>query len=490
MRLYVDWNGDLDWLDTGEDVTADVQDVSWQRGRDVASQLTGRSTAGKLSARLKDATGKYASFNAASPLYGMLLPGRKVQLRDDSANPQWTGYLERIEPVPSIDGLQMATLTAFGPLGLPTKKVETAMLATVRTDQVIGSVLDAAAWPAGDRSLDVGLTTLGRWWCYDKGMIEASREAERAEAGFILEMKDGKIAFENRQHRLVTPHTVSQATFSDTAGGLSYSVIRQIDPLAFVFNRFLASARRHSVGSLAVLWTHPETGADSPKIERDGQSRIFVAVNTNGVNAWTTPVATTDFLANSQADGLGTNLTGSITVGVVKRAVTMAVTLTNTHPTLDAYVTFLQARGTPLAELDMAQVTAEDAPSQTAYGVREFPSPPEWLPDTEEAQDWALLNLSIFKDPIPFLEMTFPAHRDAAHLTQALNRDVGDRITLVAGTGALLGINGDFFIEAINQRVNLEGEHLVAFLLSDAEKYSDFWVLGISALGTQTRLSY
>ncbi len=490
MRLYVDWNNDGDFLDANEDVTADVQEVNWQRGRDMASQLTGRSIAGKLSATLKDQTGKYASFNTASPLLGLILPGRKVQLRDNSANPQWTGYLDRIEPAPALGDIQRAVLTAFGPLGLPAKRLETAMLASVRTDQAATAILDATGWPAGDRELDTGETILTRWWAYDMEVIEALREVERTEAGFIMETKGGKIKFENRYHRLISPHTVSQATFTDAGGGLGYSGLVQIDPLPFIFNIFSASARKFTVGSLAVLWTHPETGSDSPLIERNGASRDFFAVYDSGVDAWTTPVATTDFLANSQSGGGGTNLTAYITVGTDKKAATMKITLTNTHPTLDAYITFLRARGTPVTDADLAMVTEKDSASQGKYGERTFPVPPEWLPSTQEALDWARFHLGISKDSVPFLEMAFPAHRNATHLAQALNRDIGERITLVATTNALLGINRDFFIEAIVQSVNLEGEHVCTFLLSDAAKYSDFWVLDVSKLDLNTRLAY
>ena len=49
-QLLVDWNNDGDFLDTGEDVSARVARLEWQRGRDNASTLTGRSISGKLTA--------------------------------------------------------------------------------------------------------------------------------------------------------------------------------------------------------------------------------------------------------------------------------------------------------------------------------------------------------------------------------------------------------------------------------------------------------
>ena len=37
--LAIDWNGDGDFSDSGEDVTARTLSVEWKRGNDYASQL-------------------------------------------------------------------------------------------------------------------------------------------------------------------------------------------------------------------------------------------------------------------------------------------------------------------------------------------------------------------------------------------------------------------------------------------------------------------
>ena len=511
--LLVDWNNDGDFGDASEDVTTDVLELQWERGRDVASQLTGRYISGQLEAILKDITGKYASFNSASPLYGNILPGRKVQVQAGSGSfpydfpiqfndgVKWTGFLDSIEPQPTVQGWQTARLIAFGPLGARSdRKVSVAMQTAITTSAAITVILDEIGWPAGDRSLDTGKTTLTRWWVDREQFLGALREVEATESGFILETKDGKIAFENRHHRLAAPHITSQATFSDApAAALSYrDPIRQIDSLPFLFNIFEAQVRLFAVGTLAVLWTHPETGASSPLVTRNGGSITLWANYPNpdsatdafAVNAWTTPVATTDYLANSASDGGGTNLTSSIAIVATKFAKAMKLVITNNHATLDAYMTFLQARGTPVTQADPVRIVGEDATSQTTYGERTSPISPEWLPDTSEAQEWADFHLGIYKDPIPFMEISIIGNKSAAYLSEALNRDIGDRITLVANTRAKLGINRDFFIEAERHRVTPGPFHEVTWLLSDAEQFSDWWVLDTSALDTQTRLAY
>ena len=79
--VSIDWNNNGVWTDAGDDITARVLSLEWSRGRDYASQLTGRSTAGSLMIRLDNRSGDYSSFNAASPLAGNILPGRKVRIQ-------------------------------------------------------------------------------------------------------------------------------------------------------------------------------------------------------------------------------------------------------------------------------------------------------------------------------------------------------------------------------------------------------------------------
>jgi hypothetical protein len=86
----------------------------------------------------------------------------------------------------------------------------------------------------------------------------------------------------------------------------------------------------------------------------------------------------------------------------------------------------------------------------------------------------------------------YQANMDDAHMQQAVNRDVSDRITVVANgtgvSGARLGISGDFYIEAEEHHYDLGG-HFVTYDLSDAGLDGGYWSLGYSALGIDTRLA-
>ena len=501
-KLEVDWNNNGVFTDTGEDVSSRVATLEWRRGRDFASQLTGRSIAGKLVAMLDNASQDYCSFNTSSPLSPNVLPGRKVQLSLNGAV-KWTGFLERINPIPSLRGSKRAKLVAWGPLGyLNQEFVELAMQTNIKTGAAINAVLDEVGWPAGDRDIDTSLTTMTRFWLDRQPTLAGLRIIERTENGFLRETKDGKIRFEDRQRRLKSPHTVSQATFSDANGAaLGYSDPFQLDPLEFIFNEFSVDVQLYTVGALGVLWTLPESSSSSPAnspLIASGETRTFYArypthaspVEAFAVDAWTTPVATTDYLGNTRSDGTGLDRTSDLALVVAKKATTMQIDVSN-NGTGAVFLTKLQARGTRVDRDDPVKIASIDTASQTLYGQRHFPLIEHFIPDTGEAQEWCDYNGSIYASPIPILEIKVHANIDQNHLDEILNRDISDRITLVAnGVGTGLGINEEFVIESEHHIVDEKQVHTAIYKLSPARGFSGFWILGTSQLTSESVLAY
>ena len=508
--VLVDWNNDGDFTDSGDDITSEVLDMTWERGRDYASALEGRSIAGKLTATLDNTDGKYSPSNASSSLTGNILPGRKVKVTAGSGSfpytfpiafndgVRWQGYLDRILPAPAVVGLKTCTLTAFGVLGyLNQFEADVATQTNRRTDQAIGDVLDAVGLTsADDRDLDTGKTTISRYWSSGKKTIDALRLVEEAEAGFIKESKTAQVVFENRTHRLTeTASTTSQATVSDADGATyTFNQIDQVDPLSTIVNHVEATARTFDTASVANLWTHPETGSASPTLA-PGESKTFEAVypnpdaanNAMQVNAWTTPAATTDYLANTSSDGSGTNKTSDITVAQTKTGEKMAMTFTNSATGSDVFMTQIRARGTAVTTKNPCIVRAIDTTSQTAYGERKYTAKTKFIPTTSEAQDWCDYQMSIYGSPVEILTITIPTSA-SNNLGQVLSRDISDRITVTANNDSKLGINADFFIESeIHSVTNGGTQHSTQWTLSPASGgYSQFWVLGTGVLGTST----
>lgn len=82
--VEVDWDGDGDFDQPEEDITAYVLSAETFTGRDWPSQLTGKAGPGRFSGMLNNADDRFSYFNAASPLNqgaNSLRTGRKIRVR-------------------------------------------------------------------------------------------------------------------------------------------------------------------------------------------------------------------------------------------------------------------------------------------------------------------------------------------------------------------------------------------------------------------------
>ena len=498
-KVEVSWVGGTAFTGANDDVTGYVTFMEWRRGRQFASQLLGKAIAGQAFVHLNNAGGTFSTQLATGPLYGSLLPGRAVRISTTApvSTVLWRGVVDVIENKISVQGDHKAVLKCVGPLAfVDEREVRIAAQVDKLTGTIIGTLLDDANWPAGDRAIDAGQTTVTHYWVQDKPAIDAMREIEATEGGYVGESKDGKIVFEDRDHRLAGTHTVSQGTFTDSpTSTLFFNDLTQDDPLRAVRNTFEAETKRFVTAATGtVIWTLPQTGTASPLIQYGGGTLNVEAQYPNasstigGVSI--ASYGTQTFAVNTQAGGGGTNITGSCVGSIVATAAqSITLKLTNTG-TQNGYVTLWSVFGTPIIAQDRTTVRVEDSASQTSFGRRTFKNPAEYIPNVQEATDWGLFQVSIYKDALQILRMTFNANRDGSHMAHALNRDVSDLITVQATSRSSLGISNVFFIEAENHQVMDDKVHWVTWDLSPATGYGGFWVLNTSDLGTRTRLGY
>lgn len=492
--LEIDWNNDGDFGDAYEDVTANTVSIETRRGRDYASQLTGRASPGRLIAVIRNPSGIYSSYNSAGPLYGSILPGRSVRLRTTSpvATTLWTGILTRLVPAGVIDGVPIAQLEATGPMTiLANKNITVAKQSSQYTGALIGAILDDIGWPAGARTIDTGQIQVGSWYEHDVTAMTAIRNIEDTELGFVYESGAGYLVFEDNNHRLLGEHIVSQQTYSDgTGAAMSYSAIEQMDPIEDIYNELIVDVQTYVVsGSILVLWTFEDTDpvlspgssitiwAEYPNTSVDSENGAFV-------NLWTVPVVGVDIMQ----DGV---LNTDIAISTIRFSNSMKITITN-NGSAAATFTLIQARGVKVTKNAIIRVSSEDASSATKYGKRTYKLPSKWLQSVNIAKDYADFLVSRYKDPTPRLTIRYLANKDATSLTDALSREISDRVTVTAtGARTQLGIDIDFYVESISHKIRNGGAiHEVELTLFDCLTDGDYWLLGTSALGTETRLSY
>lgn len=407
----------------------------------------------------------------------------------------WKGFLQNIEPLPGLT-VNRARLIAVGSLGqVNINKIRLLNVENEVTGTAIGRILDEANWPADDRTVGTGLTTMTNFFLENEiRTLTGLRRVERTETGYIGESKDGRIVFEDRRHRQTSPYNTSQVTFTDANGGtFVYSPpLRQLDSQQQLFHKFPVSVPTYTDVSLAILWTLAASGADSPAIQ-PGETISFYANYPNPssptnawlAQAWTTPVENTDYEANSQAGGGGDDKSGQLTITVDKFSHSMKINITN-DDAATVFLTKLQGRGTSKTKDDPISITVETA----ATYPRTFPDPPQYIPSIAEALDWANWHNNVFNTVQPLLQMTFLGNRSAAQFAHALNLTVSDRMTMVADNDTGLGINEDFYIESERHVMDAKMKtHWTTWGLSAAQS-QDAWTLDFSALDAETRLAY
>ncbi len=496
-EIYVDWDNDGNFTGPYDNITADVVTIQLELGRDYASQLTGRSIAGKAVFLLNNNDGKYSPFNSSSVLFGNLLPSRKIQVvMDISGTPVtiWTGFFDVIRPKPDISRLKRANLIGIGALGqIRERKTNVAMQTSIATGDAIDVLLDRIGWPSSDRDIDTGTITMSRWWVGAQlNVLDSLRALEITEGGFLRETRDGKIAFDDISLRLSGSAIL---TFSDVSGSTyMYNNIVQEDLLKQVYNVFIAKVHTYTIETLATIWTLNEIPAIL-----SGQTLTFYAehpnassaINVKGVALWETPIQVSDIVGNRLANGSGGDITSDMSIVATKYDTRMEIKVTN-DGAFSGFLTTVQARGTSLTENEEIISEIKDETSIANYGEREFPLDAGFYPSREIANvrlDWYK---SQYADPTPVLALTFSAFRNDSLAALAQSIDLNQRLTIVADNEATeLGINTDFYVESIRHSIGVAGKtHQVTLKLSEAWVWSfaDFWQLGSSQLGDNTRL--
>ncbi len=456
--LAVDWDGDGLFEGGNEDISLQVFSASCFRGRDSGANLTGKAVAGRLQAELDNRDGKYSRFNASSPLFGNLLPGRRVGLWATSplSVRLWTGFLDRIEA--HAGPLPTATLYASGPfikLAGENSKVSPAAQQNALTGEIIDAILDDLDWPAAERSIEDGSVPVAHWYIDERSALDAMREMEETEGGFLYEGLNWDVVFEGRYHRLLNS-AVSAATFSDDpAEPLTYLLdVQEQDPLKEIFNDFSATVTPHVQLAEMLLWTLPEIVTLGV-----GESRTYFATLPSDVDGsrvayaeWTAADVGRDstvsnyFMITSGA----VETLGDIEVTITLFAKTAKIVLENTDVSDPHSITALDLYGEPVVEQTGFRVGTSDATSIAAYGRRTYPLTSPRYPNSAYAQAAVDNELALRKDPHPILVLPIPSGTDSTLFAQAVSLAISDRITAEADEMfTKLGIGQDFYIEAI-----------------------------------------
>ncbi len=186
----------------------------------------------------------------------------------------WAGDVTLLDPESGRDHDKTARITAVGRLAkLATQQVQTApYLFGTPTGLQVGEVLSAAGLLQPPGLIDLGDVTTGAVAFPRDNALELARKLEETEIGFLHEMQEGPLGYEERSARAgVTP----ASAWSNVPGAqFRYEEIRYRDSQLEVFNRALAGLAPRSMS-----WPIDETN-DSASTAATVQNDVSVTMPT------------------------------------------------------------------------------------------------------------------------------------------------------------------------------------------------------------------
>ena len=410
------WGLVIDWMDTGTFVSGYNEAFGYgqnehkmfalntKAGRQYFINSSGNNfqtvDPSKMQVQLYDMGDRYDPYNMAGPLYQHILPGKKFRLivKDEATQTTYPIMIGRIEDIrPNFGTVSTVTITGINGIDdLKNVLVNSTQVYTSKTyDEAIAQTLVQAGWTGGTR-IDSDISdTLPYWWLSGKDAYAEITDLANSSRGLFFVSNDGYATYYSNINSMT-----STANYVDTDALLANG-IRVPTPWEAIKNyvRVYAKARRASVGTLWTLQSKPYILAGtSITIWAQGAS-----VNGSVVPALsvTTPVATTDYTANSAENGSGTNLTANITVAVTNYATTTKLVITNTGGT-NAYLTLMQLRGTSIVSDDYTYYESSDTDSIAIYKQRNLIIQTNWIQSINDAEDFANTIVSLLAEPKKF----------------------------------------------------------------------------------------
>lgn len=490
--FFVDWNNDDSFNDAYEEVTADVLSATWERGFN--GPPPAQAGAGQLTLRLRNGTGKYTCENESSVIvaaYGALRPGLRVRALMDGVV-QFEGRIDSINTSsPEILAAGEAELVALDGLAQFTEAeadIDVALQEDVSTGGAIVALLTAEGVTDLDL-IDSGQSSIDAWWARNRSTrLDLIRELQDNELGRFFVSKDGRYEFHDRHH--VFGHVV-RATYGDESGSLRMWQPVLENPWPYVYNSVRAEVRTFDLtepDTLLVTLTYNdgETARGGRPIKLpDGETTTIYLELTDetaagdylAVKSWSTAGEYAAAEIKINTDENADKETGewiqndpNITITATPYATRQKVDITNNYGA-DAWVCIAQGYGQAIIEIEPVKIRADDAASQAIYKRREYPNPSLWITDQTDGQALIDYIVTEMKDPRTRIRFQIVANVDEAHLQEASDIDIDDRIHITDSTTFGLYVDDNFIVDHIAHSVQPEiegGFHIVTVTCTKA----------------------
>jgi hypothetical protein len=223
------------------DVSNQVNRIETNRGR---TALSDQFQTGSLTLRITDQNGDFNPQNPSSPYYNLLTPMKKVQITATYGAvtyPIFAGFITSYVTTYPDDGEGVAITTiqavdAFRLAQLAQISTVAGATAGELSGARVNDILDQISWPASQRDIDAGLTTLQADPGTNRTALQALFTVAESEYGAIYVSADNNFVFQDRN---VTAGSIggTPTVFADDGSGISYFDATWILNDVLVFNK-------------------------------------------------------------------------------------------------------------------------------------------------------------------------------------------------------------------------------------------------------------
>jgi hypothetical protein len=301
------------------------------------------------------------------------------------------------------------------------------------TSAAYTAVAAAAGLAGADYNFPTGAQTLPVHWVHSANALDALSWVQASEMGGELFVDGaGVIQGEPRTARRLV-------TGLDDTWGDGTAIFPREAAVTIENSQVITSAEVQAqilttdeAEAIILAWTR---GMDSPTpdsvaiVAGDTYEATFPAVGP--VASIVTPVATTDYLANTAIGGTGTDMTASLTVTATLLGAAVTVALKNTHAATTLYVTKLQVRGTGYMFITGERPTFRASHSistdKTQRSVQAVVPYADDIQSSSALRDYALHLLYSNRLGVPVLTVTLDASSDVKKVA-LLALELGDLV--------------------------------------------------------------
>ena len=224
------------------DISDRVNRIETNRGR---TALSDQFQTGSMTLRIIDQNGDFNPQNVSGPYYNLLTPMKKVQITatyGGTTYPIFAGYITSyVTTYPDESEADLATTTiqavdAFRLAQLAQISTVTGATAGELSGARVNDILDQISWPASQRDIDPGLTTLQADPGTNRTALQALFTVAESEYGAIYVDADNNFVFQDRG---VTAGSIggTPTVFADDGSGIDYFDAPWILNDVLVFNK-------------------------------------------------------------------------------------------------------------------------------------------------------------------------------------------------------------------------------------------------------------